>query len=214
MAESQIPVQKRRPSRWFHLVALALVAAGLFGGYKAIVAAIHMMEGAVTQAIFPGAVVVQFSVPGEYEIYYESESEFGGRVFDTGSSVPGLAFTVTNDETGDTIPLHRPTISETYTMNGRSGSAVLQFHITKPGRYKVEAHYDDNDQHEDTVFAVGNIRFGRFALLIVAGIFSVLFVGGAGLLLIALIEIWRYSSNRKLQASPLGPGSIAPTPPV
>ncbi|MFZ0634332.1 MAG: hypothetical protein WA755_14110 [Candidatus Acidiferrales bacterium] len=212
MSETQINAQKIGPSRWFHVLAVALIAAGIFGASKGIAGAVDTLGSGLTRAIFPGNVVVPFSVRGEYDIYYESQSEFGGRVFDTGSKLPGLAFTVTNEETGESIPLRQPGVHATYQLNGRNGQSALQFHVAKPGRYEVEAHYNDNEQHEDAVFAVGDIQLGRFTLLLFGGIFSILILGGAGLALIVVIEIRRESSKRKLRAAAAISGASTPTP--
>ncbi|MFZ0967354.1 MAG: hypothetical protein WAN13_03690 [Candidatus Acidiferrales bacterium] len=212
MDTSLAPARKSRPSRLFHLVALAMIAAGFAGGYKTLVAAINTMESGVTHAIFPGSVVIPFSAPGDYEIYYENPSEFGGRVFESGRGMPGLQFRVTNSETGEVIALHRPVMNETYTINGRSGRAVLQFHIAEPGGYTVSARYDDSEQHNEAVFAVGNVHIGRFILLIFACIACALGLGGGGLLLVVLIETWRYSSKKKLQSAAATSAAVAAPP--
>lgn len=214
MNEPRASSQKIRPSRWFYLMALALIAAGAVCGYKLLFRAINTMQVGLTQAVFPGEITVSFAAPGNYQIFYEDHSEFNGRVFDTGSRVPGLKFTVTNSETGETLSLHRAAISETYEMNGRSGRLVLQFHVAKPGSYKVAANYDDDQQHEDAVFAVGNFQFGRFTLLLLEGIFSIFGFGGGAVLVIVLIEVRRYSSKRKLQSATANPESFAPPPPL
>jgi hypothetical protein len=201
MEISQTSAQKIRPSRWFYLIALALIAAGAAGGSRAILGAIKTIQGNLTRAIFPGEVTVSFAKPGDYAIYYEPHSEFEGRVFDTSRGVPGLSFTVTDSETGETLPVHAPGINETYEINGRTGRRVLEFYVAKPGSYKVAARYDDSEQHEEAVFAVGNAQIGRFVLLIFVGIFCIFVFGGAALLVIVLIEVRRSSSKRKLRVA-------------
>jgi hypothetical protein len=214
MSDSQPSLQKISPSRWYYLIALALVAAGALCGFEALAAAIHTLQGGLTQAVFPGDTTVSFSVPGNYKIYYEDHSEFNGRVFDTGSQLPGLTFTVTNSESGEVIPLHRPGFNETYDLNGRTGHAVLQFHVTRPGSYNVSASYDDDQKHEDAVFAVGSAQIGRFTSLIFGVVMSIFGFGGAALLVTVLIEVRRSSSKRKLQAAASIPGTAAPPPPL
>jgi hypothetical protein len=214
MSDPQISPQKIRPSRWYYLIALALIAAGALCGYQALAAAIDTLQGGLTQAVFPGETTVSFPVPGNYKIYYEDHSEFNGRVFDTGSQIPGLTFTVTDSESGEVIPLHRPGFNETYNLNGRTGRAVLQFHIAKSGSYNIAASYDDNQKQEDAVFAVGSAQIGRFTLLIFGVIGSIFGFGVAALLVIVLIEVRRSSSKRKLQAAPSIQGTSAPPPPL
>jgi len=69
MNEPQASSQKIRPSRWFYLIALGLIAVGTICAYKIVAAAINTMQGGLTRAIFPGETVVSFSTPGDYEIY-------------------------------------------------------------------------------------------------------------------------------------------------
>jgi hypothetical protein len=214
MSDSQTSSQKIRPSRWFHLVALAMITAAVFCGYKIIAVAVNSMQDGLTRAIFPGELVVPISAPGNYVIYYESPSEFGGRIFDTGGRVPGMKFTVINNETEGTLPVAQPSFNETYEMNGRRGRSVLEFRVFKPGSYTVVGRYDDDQANQEAVFAVGNVHIARLALLVIGGIFSILALGGGALLISVLIEARRSSTKRKLRAAAAMPGSIAPPSPL
>lgn len=214
MSDFQSPSKKIRPSRWCHLLALAMIVAAVFCGYKIIAVALNTMQNGLTRAIFPGEVVVPITMPGNYVIYYESPSEFDGRVFDTGSRVPGMKFTVINNETEDKLPVDQPSFSETYEMNGRRGRSVLEFRVFKPGSYTIVGRYDDGQANQEAVFAVGNVHIARLVLLIIGGIFSILIPGGGALLIIVLIEVRRSSAKRKLRAAAAIQGSLAPPPPL
>jgi hypothetical protein len=200
----------RAPSRWFHLIAIAMIATGLVGAFKTIFAAIKLMEGSITPAVFPGTLFLPISTPGEYEIYYENQSVFNGRVFNTGTDVPGLTFTVKEDETGEEIPLRPPGMNETYTINGRTGRAVFRFYVNKPGYYSVSAGYPDNERHDEAVFAVGNIHFARFFLLILAGLACIFGLCVGGLALGVVVESWRYRAKRKLATAITAEGPVTP----
>ena len=214
MNESQAASQKIRPSRWFYLIALGLIAAGTICGYKIVLAAINTMQSGLTRAIFPGETLVSFQMPGDYKIYYENQSEFNGRVFDTGQRVPGLSFTVVNNETQETLPLFQPSMSETYNINGRTGRLVFWFRVVKPGSYTVVGRYDDGQKHDEAVFAVGNPHIGRFVGLILGGIACIFVFGGGAVITIILIEVRRYSSEKKLKAAAASSGFAAPSPPL
>jgi len=214
MNESQAASQKIRPSRWFYLIALGLIAAGIICGYKIVLAAINTMQSGLTRAIFPGETLVSFQMPGDYKIYYENQSEFNGRVFDTGQRVPGLSFTVVNNETQETLPLFQPSMSETYNINGRTGRLVFWFRVVKPGSYTVVGRYDDGQKHDEAVFAVGNPHIGRFVVLILGGIACIFVFGGGAVITIILIEVRRYSSEKKLKAAAASSGFAAPSPPL
>lgn len=212
MSDPQTSPQKIGPSRWFHLLALAMIATAAVCGYKILAVALNDMQSGLTRAIFPGEVVVPIAVPGNYVIYYESPSEFDGRVFDTGSRVPGMKFTVINNETEDKLPVDQPSFNETYEMNGRRGRSVLEFRVFKPGSYTVVGRYNDDQSNQQAVFAVGNVHIARLALLIIAGIFSILILGSGGLLIIVLVEVRRSSAKRKLRAAAAIQGSVASPP--
>ena len=202
---AQSDAEKIRPSRWYYLVALALLAAGAACGGKFLVEAINTMQGGLTQAIFPGETSVSITTPGEYQIFYEDHSMVGGRVFDTGGRVPGMNFTVTDSATGEVLPVYRPKANETYQMSGRTGRLVLQFHVSRPGSYKVAGRYADGEQHEDVVFAVGNPQIGRSVGLIFATVFCVFVFGGGALLVIVVIEVKRAGAKRRVRSvAPMG----------
>lgn len=214
MSDSKTSPQTIGPSRWFHLLALAMIAAAAFCGYKIFSVALNTMQSGLTRAIFPGELVVPIAAPGNYVIYYESPSEFDGRVFDTGSRVPGMKFTVINNETEDKLPVDPPSFSETYEMNGRRGRSVLEFRVFKAGSYTIVGRYDDDQANQEAVFAVGNVHIARLALSIIAGIFSILILGSGALLIIVLVEARRSSVKRKLRAAASIQGSVASPPPL
>src|ERR1700735_2524049 len=164
MSHSRLSSQKIPPSRWFHLVALAMIAAAAFCGYKPFSVALNTTQG-LTRAVFPGEMVVSFATPGDYEIYYESPTEFEGRVFDTGRRVPGMKFTLINNDTEDTLPIDKPRIGESYQIGGRRGRSVFEFRVFKPGSYPVVGHYEDEQANQEAVFAVGNLHVARLAFL-------------------------------------------------
>jgi len=211
MATPALPLPKIGPSRWFHLIAIAMIAAGLAGAFKTIFAAIKLMEGAITQSVFPGTLSLPIPEPGEYEIYYEAQSVFNGRVFNTGTDIPGLKFTVKEDETGEEIPLRPPGMNETYTINGRTGRAVFRFYINKPGYYSVSAQYPDNERHDEAVFAVGNIHFARFILFIPEALACIFGLCLGGVAVSVLIESWRQSAKRKRATAIAAEGSVIPS---
>ena len=210
MNELQASSQKIRPSRWFYLIALGLIAAGTICGYKIVFAAINTMQGGLTRAVFPGETIVSFPTPGDYKIYYENESEFNGRIFDTGQRVPGLSFTVVNNETQETLALFPPSMSETYNINGRTGRLVYWFRVVKPGSYTVVGRYDDEQSHDEAVFAIGNPHIGRFVGLLLGGIACIFVFGGGAVITIILIEVRRYSSEKKLKAAATSSAFVAP----
>jgi hypothetical protein len=214
MNSSPNPAQKIGPSRWFYLLALGLIAAGSICGYKIVLAAINTIQGGLTRAVFPGETIVSFQTPGDYKIYYENQSEFNGRIFETGQRLPGLSFTVVNNETQETLPLLQPSMSETYNINGRTGRLVLWFRVDKPGSCTVVGRYDDGQPHDEAVFAVGNPHIGRFVGLILGGIACIFVFGGGAVITIVLIEVRRYSAEKKLKAAAASPGFVAPPAPM
>lgn len=214
MNKSEASSQKIRPSRWFYLIALGLIAVGTISGFKIVLAAINTMQGGLTRAIFPGETIVSFQTPGDYKIYYENQSEFNGRIFDTGQRVPGLSFTVVNNETQDTLALFEPSMNETYNINGRTGRLVYWFRVVKPGGYTVVGRYDNGQPHDEAVFAVGNPHIGRFVGLIFGGIACIFVFGGGAVITIILIEVRRYSSEKRLKAAAASPGFVPSPPPL
>jgi len=190
-----------------------MIAAAAFCAYKIFAVALNTAQNGLTRAIFPGEVIVSFATAGEYEIYYESPTEFEGRVFDTGRRVPGMKFTLINNDTEDTLPIDKPLIGESYRIGGRRGRSVFEFRVFKPGNYTVVGRYADEQANQEAVFAVDNLQIARLAFLTIGGIFSILILGGGALLVIVLVEARRSSAKRKREAAVI-PGSVAPPPPL
>ena len=212
LSVSETPNRKIGPSRWFHLLGVALIVLGAYGGYEGVLSFMRSLSAGTTRAVFPGEIVTTFTAPGEYKIYYESQSVLNGRVFDTGEKLPGLTFEVNDVKTGESIPLSAPRYSETYQLNGRVGRTVLRFQISQPGEYKVVAHYIGENQGDEAVFAVGNLQIFHTILALFSAIACVVLLGTGGLAVIIVVEVRRSSAERKLDAAAAGVTPMAPTP--
>ena len=151
------------------------------------------MQGGLTRAIFPGEAIVSFSIARETtRSTMKIISEFDGRVFDTGQprARPGF-YGGKQRNSGDACASAAEHVRK-YDINGRTGRWVLRFRVARPGSYKIAGRYDDGQQHEEAVFAVGNPHIGRFVGLILGGIACILAIRRrVQCSLIVLIEAWQ-----------------------
>jgi hypothetical protein len=175
----------KAPSALWYVLGAALIAAGV--GIFAVVlwqGITHIADG-LTQVVVPGSVDLKLHKPGEYTIFLERESVVNGRIYSLSGALSGLECKVHSKETGDSIPLRRPSMSTTYTVGGRSGESVLAFRIDRPGSYEISCGYDEGYIGPEAVVAVGSeVGSGIFRTI---GYCVLAMFGGFGLGLTVII---------------------------
>ncbi len=141
------------PSRWFYGLAVVIALAGSAVFIVFLLGSLGGLTKGLKQVVVPGNYEMMFEKTGTYLVYYEYESVGNGRVFSTGKIVSDLKCAVNHRESGRTILTGPASVSSTYTMGSRAGTAILQFRIDEPGLYDFSAWYDNGGQ--DIVLAVG-----------------------------------------------------------
>ena len=137
------------------------------------------LSGKLQQAVVPGTAEIHLSQPGDYTIFYEHESVVRNRVYSTAQQVSGLECTLVSKTTGVVIPLTRSTTNSTYSISGRSGRSLLEFHVDQPGTYLLTAQYAEGQTGPEIVLAIGQ-GFVTGILTAVFGGLAIVF-GGIGL---------------------------------
>jgi hypothetical protein len=93
------------------------------------------MEKGLTQFVVPGEIELSLDKPGTYTIFLEEKSSIGGRVYSTPrDAISDLQVTVYSG-TGQSQQLRSTRLSTSYELQGRSGTAVLEFDVKEPGQY-------------------------------------------------------------------------------
>jgi len=142
------------PSRGWYVVAAVILIAAVAGAVAIVVSRIGNVGAGLVQIVVPGGADLDLQQPGSYTIFHERTSTVAGRIY-TAPSISGLRVTVRSVAAGRDIAVKRPGGSSRYDFGGRSGTSVLAFDVDAPGRYRLDAAYDDGRQQPQTVLAVG-----------------------------------------------------------
>ena len=87
---------------------------------------ISSIERGLMQMTAPGNAEIDLKEPGEYTIFYESQSYFNGSVYNTGGQIPGLKISVSEKASGQALATN-PNSGTTYSIGSRSGRSITAF---------------------------------------------------------------------------------------
>jgi hypothetical protein len=192
------------PSRWYYALAGAVIVAGAAYFGITIWKGVSSIPSKLQQVVAPGKAQLKLGMPGDYTIYYESQSVIGNRVYSTGQDVPGLECTLVSKTTGAPVALSRSTVDSTYSFGGRSGRSVFDFHIDRPGAYEFTSGYPEGRQGEEVVLAVGQgVAMGIVKMVFQA--LGILFGSIALTIAIALITAIKRRNRAKRLSTTGGP---------
>ncbi|HKU94580.1 MAG TPA: hypothetical protein VJR58_04860 [Vineibacter sp.] len=188
------------PSRGWYVVAAVVLIAAVAGAVWIVASRIGDVGAGLVQVVVPGGADLDLKQPGSYTIFHERTSTVGGRIY-TAPSVSGLRVTVKSAATGRDVTVRQPAGSSRYDFGGRSGTSVLAFNIDAPGRYRLDAAYEDGRQQPQTVLAVGT-GFVSGLLTTIALALGVAFGGIAVALAIFIVVLLK--RRRALMAATSG----------
>lgn len=181
------------PSRWYYGLAALIAVAGIALSISTMISGISSMGSEMQQVVVPGNSDLQFSVVGEYTIFYENQSVVDGRVYSTGGDIPSLQIEVKNKTTGIKVDTYTPGGSFSYSFGGRTGRSVLAFNIDQPGTYVLSAGYPEGTSGPQVVLAVGHGLAGS----IVSGIMLPLLLFFGSIVVAAIIVILTYLKRKE-----------------
>lgn len=191
-----------RPSFWHCLwgVPFFLIGAGLFA-YTLFHGLMHITDS-LTQVVVPGSVELNLQ-PGRYSVFLEEQSTVNGKIYSTTESINGLVCRVSSVQNGTPISIGKPGMSTTYSLNGRSGHAVLEFPIQQNGKYAFACDYGENSKGPEVVVAVGSGVGEAIFRTVIRGLASLFGGIGAGVIVILVVVIRREREKRRLRQSGL-----------
>jgi hypothetical protein len=187
---------RSKPSNvWYYVLAVVFAGIGVAGFGLILWNGLSHLTGALTQVVVPGHIDLALRAPGTYTVFYESESVLNGHSYSTPESVSmsDLTCSVTSRESDEYILLQKPSASVTYTLGGRSGKSVLQFHTSKAGHFRLSCRYPEEKRGPDVVIAVGRGVGTRILITVLGGLAS--FFGGLGIA--GGIVFWAVSRRRE-----------------
>jgi hypothetical protein len=180
--------------RGWYVIAFVVM---LVGAALAGLVAYRQLDGLgnhVPQLVVPGDADLTLSQAGTYTIYLEREAVVNGRVYAASDGIEGMRVRIAS-AAGSPIEMSRPSVSSNYSIGGRSGTAVLAFTISDPGRYAFRADYPDGSLEPQGVLAVG---YG-VPEKIMAAIATAIGIAGAGFLLGLIVAIMTFVKRRSFR---------------
>lgn len=159
-----------RPSSLYYLLSVLVGLMGLGILFWLFTVALGSIGQGLEQFEVPGSAVLDLKKSGGHTVYYESESVFEGRVYDSGEAVPGLFLKIYDNETGMEIPVQEVQVRSSYSFGGRKGRSVFRFNIENPGTYTFTGTYLSGEMKPQVILAVGKGFSMRLVIFIIVGI--------------------------------------------
>jgi len=157
------------PSRIWFLVAFVVFLGGGTGAWLLISSRLASVETGIQRVVVPGTADLTLAEPGTYTIFHEPSSVIDGKLY-VSENINGLTVGVVSVDKGPSVDVTVPAGSESYSIGGHSGVAVLAFTIGSPGRYRLSASYDGGNAEPRAVLAVAHGILGRMIGAIFGGI--------------------------------------------
>jgi len=173
------------PSKWWYAVAIVVVFAGFAGMAGYMLPRIESYGSSLIRLLAPGEIDMSLQEPGIYTVFHEERSVVDGRLY-VSDTISGLGVTVESVATGESIPVVRASMNETYSFGSYAGKSAFNFGITSPGSYRLVAAYDDGRAEPRVVLAIGHNFLSGLLLTIFGGI-AIVF--GAIAIAIAIVVV-------------------------
>ncbi len=189
--------QEIRPGRWYYGLAAFIFVGGWVAFGIFLWKNLSGIADQFQQVVVPGKVQLNLPSPGKYTIYHEYESVVGSKIYSSRQTLAGLEVTLSSLATGDEVALSRTNVDSTYSLGGRSGKAVFDFAIDRPGAYELTAQYPEGEEGPEVVLAIGQGFTGRI-LTTVFGALGIVFGSIALAVAIALVTaIKRHNAAKR-----------------
>lgn len=187
-----------RPSLWNCLWGLPFLLVGMGLFLYTIIHDITSISDSLTQVVVPGRAELTLQAGRTYLVFLEDQSVVDGKVYSTTESIEGLSCHVRSMSTGQIVKVTASSMNTSYTVDGRSGHSVLQFHIQDGGKYDFACDYGGRSTGPEVVLAVGTgVTEGIFRTVLVS--LAAFFGGGATCMAWVLCVVIKHERAKKLQ---------------
>ena len=159
----------RPPIKWRYALHLLMFILGCAIFYCSIVV---IPTGGMQRFIVPGEHHMQIDKSGSYHMYYEHVTNFNGKDFITNKDdYKKMTYSLQSEADGEEVKMLDDSGETGYNINNkRTGYAVLQFEIYRPGAYILKAEYKDVKQIPEIVLGVKSSLSGLMIILAILGL--------------------------------------------
>lgn len=182
------------PSKWWYAVAVVVVFAGFGGMASYMLPRIESYGSSLIRFVAPGEIDMSLKEPGTYTVFHEERSVVDGRLF-VSDTISGLGVSVQSMDTGESIPVVRASMNETYSFGSYAGKSAFNFDIASPGSYRLVAAYGDGRAEPRVVLTIGHNFLSGLLLTIFGGI-AIVFAAIAIAIAIVVVVAQKRSTAR------------------
>ncbi len=180
------------PSLWLYALAIFIVLSGFAGFAGLLYTGISDSVSGLMQIKVPGNAELNLSESGEWTVFYENNSYFDGKVYNTGEEISGLEVRVREKATGLDLAVYAANVSYSYSLGSRSGRSIFAFRAPRAGIYQLNSSYPGRSTPE-IVLAVGKgMAEGLFSSIVLSMV--ILF---GSILLASIVAYYTYSRIKR-----------------
>ena len=180
------------PSLWYYALAVLIVVSGFAAFAGLLYSGISGSVEGLIQIKAPGNAELNLSGSGEWTVFYENNSYFDGKVYNTGEEISGLEVRVREKATGLDLAVYAANVSYSYSLGSRSGRSIFAFRAPRAGIYQLNSSYPGRSTPE-IVLAVGKgMAEGLFSSIVLSMV--ILF---GSILLASIVAYYTYSRIKR-----------------
>lgn len=187
---------RRAPGRKWYLLAGLLALVGLLGAGLALWQTLTTIDDDLQRGTFPGQTELVLSEAGTYTIFVEYPAGSG-----LDPAVGGLRVEIISEQ-GESLPFNIPNGSFTYTLDNRTGEAVLEFEVVEAGTFLMIGGYPAGDSGPPATLAVSKGFGGRLFAGIGAVILIPLLTWSAAVAIVVVTFLKRRGAQTRTAETP------------
>lgn len=177
---------REAPGRWLYGLAAVIFVIGVTGTLLFFITRLQGLDDRLLVAKAPGRTELHLRESGQHTIFVEN------------SPYPtGLKLKLTEKGTGSEVRMWSVRGRYTYSIGDRSGVGVMEFEISQPGIYILEAVYPDSEGPQATLTVAR--QFTMYLLVTILGSLILGFATAGTALVIGVVTfVKRYKAARPL----------------
>ena len=190
-----------KPGRIWYLISAIIAVSGIILFVILLFSGLNSMKKGMIQMVMPGNHDINLERAGKYNIFYEHRSVIENKIYITSENLSGFQVFVVDKQGQKPITVIPATVSSAYSLGSRSGYAIFEFEITRPGRYEISGWYSAQEPGPRIVLTLGQGFVGRLigTILLSIAVLMLSIVIAIAITVYTLIK--RYSAAKPAEQS-------------
>ena len=187
----EMEYHRLKPGRRYYLLAILVLGAGIAYFAWSLHGGISKLAANMERVVLPGSFVVNLDQPGYYTMFYEYESEVGGRRYATGPVLSGLLCELQSKENGNYLLLNDASNLSEFAAGPHAGVSVFDFTVDAPGPYVLTAFYVEGQQGSNVVMSIAHNFDAKLHTLAQRGLWAVAISAGIAIVMTVFVFMRR-----------------------